>query len=126
MPKRSAELKHRDQSFGRFAETAAEWALRLKGYRIIARRWTCRFGEIDVIARRGDLIIFVEVKARPDRAAALGAITGAKSQRILKTARSWMTAHDGMGRHSYRVDAMIVAPWRWPKQVTDILPLDGP
>ncbi len=49
---------------GRRAEFLSAWLLRLKGFRIIARHWKCSSGEIDIIARRGRLLVFVEVKAR--------------------------------------------------------------
>jgi putative endonuclease len=121
---RSAALKQRDQRFGYRAEAAAAWALRLKGYRIIARRWTCRFGEIDVIARRGALIVFVEVKARQEAEQALSAITRSKRDKLNRSIRQWLTQHDGQGRYSYRVDAMLVQPWTWPRHLENITPIE--
>jgi putative endonuclease len=123
---RPIRLKARDQAFGRMAEHAAEWALRLKGYRILARRWSGRGGEIDIVARRGALIVFVEVKARPDAGQALAAITSAKQGKLRKAIHEWQSAHDGKGRFTYRADAMLVAPWRWPRHVADIMPIDAP
>ena len=50
---------------GHRSECYAAWALRLKGWRIVAKRFKTKTGEVDIIARRRDLIIMVEVKARP-------------------------------------------------------------
>jgi putative endonuclease len=67
------------------AEDAACAHLRAKGYRIVARNWRCRFGELDVIARDGDILAIVEVKLR--RSAGFGgpegALSRAKRDRIL-------------------------------------------
>ena len=56
--------------FDRFAEGLSAWGLRLKGYRILARGFRVPVGEIDIIARRGRVLVFVEVKARNDLTAA--------------------------------------------------------
>ena len=56
--------RRRNEQHGRNAETVAAWFLRLKGYRILARRVRTHVGEIDLIARHGDTLVFVEVKAR--------------------------------------------------------------
>jgi len=55
---------------GRGAETMACWYLRLRGWRILARRARVPGGEVDVVARRGRTLVFVEVKARSDEYAA--------------------------------------------------------
>jgi putative endonuclease len=122
--RRSAQLKQRDQRFGRLAESAAAWALRLKGFRILSMRWSCRFGEIDLIARRGALIIFVEVKARQDAETALSAITRSKRDKLNRSIRQWLTQNDDVGRFSYRIDAVLVLPWRWPKHVENIASIE--
>lgn len=61
---------------GRAAERLAAWLLRLKGYRILERRLSTACGEIDLVARRGGVLVFVEVKRRGEPAAALGALGG--------------------------------------------------
>jgi putative endonuclease len=58
------DKKQTAEKFGRFAETLAAWSLRIKGFRIIARGFRTPVGEIDIIARRGGLLVFIEVKAR--------------------------------------------------------------
>ncbi|WP_031551278.1 YraN family protein [Parvularcula oceani] len=74
---------------GRRAETLAALLLRLKGYRILERRFRCHAGEIDLIARRGRLVAFVEVKARADHAAALLSVTPRARRRIEAAATAW-------------------------------------
>lgn len=74
---------------------AAEY-LRENGYEILASQFRCRFGEIDLIARRGDILCFVEVKLRSDRRFGLPRdfVTTAKQRRIRTTATFYMTRHD--------------------------------
>ena len=104
---------------GRWAESAAVLWLQLKGYRILARGFAWRGGEIDVIARRGQTLAFIEVKYRNDAGSAAEAITAAKRARIWDTARAWISAHPDMANLSLRFDAMLVTPWRLPVHLTD-------
>ena len=67
------------EAWGRWAESLAAWSLRLRGYRIVARRFRTPLGEIDLIAQRGRLVAFVEVKARTDLEQALVALTCASA-----------------------------------------------
>jgi putative endonuclease len=120
--KRSVAQKSRDQWFGHFAESWAAWHLRLKGYRIIAMRWRAKRGEIDVIARRGDLIVFVEVKARQREADALSAISVSKREKLARAARQWMSTH-AQPDHSYRIDAVLIRPFRWPRHIENLFEL---
>ena len=76
--------------FGLKAESLAALLLRLKGYSILARRYAVSGGEIDIIARRGGSIAFVEVKARADLDMAADSITAAKRRRIARGARVWL------------------------------------
>ena len=75
---------------GHRSEWLAAAALMAKGYRIVARRYRTRLGEIDLIARRGDLVAIVEVKARPNLAAAMDAIGGMSERRIEAAADLWL------------------------------------
>jgi putative endonuclease len=81
-------------------------------------------GEIDVIARRGDLVIFVEVKARPDVSAAQIAIDARKIGRISRAARVWLAAHPRLSGCALRGDAILVAPKRPPRHVPGAFELD--
>ena len=84
------------RELGRFGEERAARYLRLRGYRIMETNYSCRLGEIDLIARRGKYIVFVEVKLRKsaDFAAAREFVTAAKQQRIRSTAALWLSQHE--------------------------------
>ena len=107
--------RQRARRFGRAAEFAAALHLRCHGYRILARSYRIKGGEIDIVAQRGTLIVFVEVKARPTREAAETAILFLQRRRIARAAAVWLSAHPAFAiGHDYRGDAVFVAPWRWP------------
>ena len=65
MSTRSLHDRKKAHGAGILSERAAIVILRLKGYRVLARRYQNRGGEIDIVARRGDTVAFVEVKVRP-------------------------------------------------------------
>ena len=79
--------------FGLSAESRAAAFLIAKGYRILARRFRTRFGEIDIVARRRNLIAFVEVKARASLDEAAFAVTPRQKARIIDAAQVWLVAH---------------------------------
>ena len=109
--------------FGRRAEWLALLWLSLKGYRVLARNYVVRGGEIDLVARRGDTVIFVEVKARPDLDEARGTITAAKRRRVECAARVWLARNPAAATLTLRGDAVFVAPWRRPRHVVDAFAL---
>ncbi len=77
---------------GAQAEDVACALLRARGCRIVARNWRTRAGEVDVIARQGDVLLFVEVKARTgdEYGGAAAAVTVAKQRRIIRAASAFM------------------------------------
>jgi putative endonuclease len=77
---------------GEQAEALAADFLRNKGLRIAARNYRCRYGEIDLIAREGATVVFVEVRSRASEAygGAAASITAAKREKLLKTARHYL------------------------------------
>lgn len=77
---------------GAFGEDAACRYLKRHGYRIEGRNYGCRFGEIDIIARRGRFVVFVEVKLRKNdrHGAAAEFVTPAKQRRIIAAAQFWL------------------------------------
>lgn len=97
---------------GHRAEALAALALRLKGWRIIAQRWKCPLGEIDIIARRGDLVAMVEVKARRTLTEASDAVTPTAQRRIAGAASLWLSRQQDAARLSIRFDIMAVLPGR--------------
>ena len=102
---------------GHRAEGLAALALRLKGYRILEVRHRTPLGEIDLIARRGDVVAIVEVKARATLAAALDAVTPAARRRIEAASDLWLARRPDAHRLSLRYDVVAVRPWRWPFHV---------
>lgn len=86
----------RKQLAGREGEAAAARYLKKNGYAVVGQNYSCRFGEIDLIARKGKYIIFAEVKTRKDEtfACAREFVTPAKQQRIQKTAMLWLQANE--------------------------------
>ncbi len=93
---------------GRSAERIAAWALRLRGYRILAERYKTSSGEIDLIARRGGTVVFIEVKARGTVAAGLEAISPRQQRRIRSAAETFLAR--GYGPSRCRFDAIVISP----------------
>ncbi|MBE7220329.1 MAG: YraN family protein [Caulobacteraceae bacterium] len=126
MPQRSApnpEIRRAALAAGWGAERAAVMLLRLKGYRILARRYLVRGGEIDVVAQRGSTIAFVEVKLRASLDDALISISAEKRRRVSRAARAFVSRQRATAL-TYRADAIYVAPWRWPTHVPAAFELD--
>ena len=100
---------------GHAAEYLAALFLLAKGYRIAARRFKTPVGEVDLIARKADLVIFVEVKARASHQAALDSITLTAQRRIEAAANWWLSQQQDGGRLSWRFDVVTIVPRRWPR-----------
>ena len=111
--------KQTAEKFGRFAETLAAWSLRVKGYRVIARSFRSPVGEIDIIARRGGLLVFVEVKARRNIADAAESVRPRQTSRITKAAGAYVQGHPPLVELDQRFDVILVSPWRWPVHLVD-------
>lgn len=102
---------------GHRAETAALILLRLKGYRLLARRFKSHHGEIDLIVRRGQTTAFVEVKARNTHDEAVTSVTTFQSNRIAAAAALWM-AKDPIAAQSFcRFDIVAVNAYLWPTHI---------
>lgn len=102
---------------GHRGELLAALALMLKGYRIVARRYRTKLGEIDLIARRGNLVLIVEVKVRPTLLSAMEAIAYQSERRIEAATDLWLARQPDYGRLSVRFDMAAVLPRRWPVHV---------
>jgi putative endonuclease len=105
---------------GHRGEWLASLALLVKGYRIVGRRYRTKLGEIDLIARHGDLILIVEVKVRPTLAEAMDAIGRMSERRIEGAADLWLTRQRDYAKLSMRFDMVAVLPRRWPVHVENI------
>ncbi|MEL6374433.1 MAG: YraN family protein [Pseudomonadota bacterium] len=106
---------------GLSAEARARWALRLKGYRILAVRVRTPRGEIDLIAKRGNRLAFVEVKARATLEAAQHAITPRQQRRLVNAAELWLGNQLALQGCTLGFDAVFVTPRRWPRHAIDAL-----
>jgi putative endonuclease len=107
------------ESRGRLAESRCALRLRLKGYRILARRFQTRVGEVDIIARRGRIVAFIEVKARDSEPAAAESITSRQRRRILAAAKTYIARNPHLADHEFRFDVMLVAGWGPPHHILD-------
>lgn len=119
---RSARAK-RSGRLGRRSEWFAIAWLSLKGYRLLARRFGGKGGEIDLIMRRGRLVIFVEVKRRGTMEDALVSITPNKRRLVAGRVRQWLAQNPWAMEHDLRVDAVFLASLRWPKHVAGVFEL---
>lgn len=102
---------------GLSAESRAAALLIAKGFRIVARRWRSPSGEIDIVARRGRLLLFVEVKARERLDDAAWSITPRQQARIIGGAEAWLAAHPDDAERYIRFDVVLVAPRRLPEHI---------
>ena len=105
---------------GRRGETLAAWYLRLKGWRILATRVKTPRGEIDLIARRGSTVAFVEVKWRATAAALDFAIDDYRLRRVLAAAQAVAHRYSKDG-DELRVDVLLLAPGRFPRHMANAL-----
>jgi putative endonuclease len=110
--KRSAAFR-----LGVSAEKRASLYLAAKGYRTIAKRWKTPVGEIDLVVKRGRLIVFVEVKARAKLDAAAESVLPRQKKRIIAAAEAWLAAHPEHAGYDMRFDAVLVAPGKLPQHI---------
>lgn len=106
---------------GHLGEQLALVALSAKGYRIIGRRVRTPAGEIDLIAVRGNRLMFCEVKRRNDRAAAEASIGTRQRDRIRRAADLWLARNACYRDHEMGFDVVFVLPWRWPQHIENAL-----
>lgn len=113
MTRRAAEQQ------GRHGERVAAWWLRLQGWRIVGERVRTGRGEIDLVARRGKTLAFVEVKSRGDAAALALAIDEYRLRRVVAAAEALVPRY-GVGAEEIRIDVMLVRPWRLPIHLKNV------
>jgi len=104
---------------GRGAETLACWYLRLRGWQILARRARVPGGEVDIVARRGRIVAFVEVKARASEEAAAMALDDWRLRRVAVAAERLAPRYMRDG-DDLRIDALFIVPRRWPKHLANV------
>lgn len=105
------------QALGLEGETRACLALEARGYRILQRRYRTRFGELDIVARHDQTVVFVEVKTRRGRSFGdpASAVTTEKQRRLVAMATDYLARH-----------ALTRAPARFDVVAVTMLPGEGP
>jgi putative endonuclease len=111
--------RHAAEQRGRGAETIACWYLRLHGWRILARRARVPGGEVDIVARRGRMLAFIEVKARATTDAAAFALDEWRLRRVAIAAERLAPRYTRDGDH-IRIDALFIVPRRWPRHLPNV------
>lgn len=122
---RSGKKNHRQQrgkaarKRGIWAETLAVAYLRLKGYRVIERNWRSKLGEIDILARRGNLLALIEVKTRADTGLAGGALLQPQRQRLLRALSHYLKTRPELAGLDLRCDVLALGRFGWPVHLVD-------
>ncbi len=114
---RGASERRRAERRGRRGEGAAALWLQLKGYQILDRRARTPVGEIDIVARRGGVTVFVEVKARPERGAGLIAVSRSAQRRLSRAGAAWLAGRSQST--PMRFDVVVIAPRSLPFHLRD-------
>lgn len=103
---------------GRRGEALAAWYLRLTGWHILAQRVKTKRGEVDIVARRGRTVCFVEVKWRRSAAELAHAIDGYRLRRVAAAAEVLAPRFARKGE-DVRIDVLLLAPWCWPRRIAN-------
>jgi putative endonuclease len=111
--------RQRAERCGRRAESIAAWWLRLRGWRILARRARTPLGEVDLIARRGSILAFIEVKARSSLEQADLALDEHRLRRVAAAAEALAPRYARSG-DDLRIDAIFVVPGRFPRHLANV------
>lgn len=117
--KKRAEAQRR----GRWGESLCRLYLILTGWSVLHQGFSGNrgsgAGEIDLIAKRGRTLAFIEVKTRSDLVSGLEAVSAAQQARIIRGAEGFLAAHPDLSEHTLRFDVMVARPWRWPRRYPD-------
>jgi putative endonuclease len=103
---------------GKRAEILALLLLMLKAYRPLSRRFKTPVGEIDLILRRGNVLVFVEVKARASLDQAAEAVHAKNQARVVRAAQYFLHGHPEYAGYEVRFDVCLVPWYGWPKHLT--------
>ena len=115
----TTDARQRAYRLGHFAELCAVWRLRLAGYSILERRYKTRLGEIDIVARRGGILAFIEVKARASDEAAADALDDYRLRRVARAAEA-LAPRFARPDDTIRIDAIFMVPHRWPRHLANV------
>ncbi len=114
-----AERGWRARLDGRRSEFVCALWLMAKGYRILGFRMKTAQAEIDILARKNEVVAVIEVKRRASLEAALEAVSWRQRQRLLAAARSLATRRPDLAGAAIRLDLMALAPGRAPRHIRD-------
>ncbi len=114
MKRSSSNLRRSAERRGRFAEAFARLYLRLKLYVIVEQRYKTPGGEIDIIARKGSAVVFVEVKMRRSGADEHDALASVNQRRIVRAAQFFLAKNPKLAQKHLRFDVIFLAPGVWP------------
>ncbi len=118
-PRHRTAARRKAERLGRSAEWRAVWRLRLAGYAIVARRYRTKMGEIDIVARRGRILVIVEVKARAGHTLAAESLGERQLERVARAASLFLARHPRYAEYAVRFDAVLVVGL-WPRHQLDI------
>lgn len=129
MPRSPSKPKSSARTFneraGRRGEAWAALFLRLKLYRILERRVKTPVGEIDLIAQRFGVTVFVEVKSRSFSHQEGEALEAVNRRRIVRAAQLWLTRHPKLAGTDMRFDVIFLAPFTWPRHIVNAFDATG-
>ena len=111
--------RQRAERGGRRAERFAALWLQIKGWRILARRARTPVGEVDLVARKGRMVAFVEVKARATAAEADFALDDYRLRRVAAAAEALAPRFVRPGE-DLRIDAIFIVSWRLPRHLANV------
>lgn len=114
---RYIKKKRHAYRYGHVSEYMAMVLLTFKGYRLLARRHKTPFGEIDLIAKKRQKIIFIEVKARKNKAYLIDALDNRQCRRIENAAQWYIERHSHYHSYHLRFDMMLVHGYRVPRHI---------
>ncbi|WP_069188619.1 YraN family protein [Candidatus Terasakiella magnetica] len=103
--------------FGQWGEGLACLSLRLKGYKILKRNFRSAVGEIDIIAKKGKTLCFIEVKSRPTERLALECLSARQQKRIILATQAFLSFHPRYSHHTIRFDFFAITPYGWPLHI---------
>ena len=104
---------------GRKGETVACWYLWATGWRVLARRQRIHAGEIDIVARKGRTVAFIEVKWRRNRAALDQAVDAWRLRRVARAAEG-LAGRFARPGDDCRIDVILIAPGAWPRRIANV------
>jgi len=120
-----SEFRKFAEGAGRRGEALAALFLMAQGYRVLERRVKTPVGEVDLIVKRGDTTVFVEVKARSFSHQEGEAMAAVNRKRIVRAAQAWLIRHPRYAEGGLRFDVIFLAPFAWPRHIVSAFDATG-